>query len=640
LYENARLIANLVNTEWETIEIVDKKQERLHLLEGQIRRVQKRIDILDPLSNRYSWIRVFIFFGGLGLSLIVLIFSSWRFALPLAILTLLAFAIVAHFHSRIDRSVARHTLWRYIKAAHIARIKLNWEDIPVAYSEPLLADHPFAYDIDIAGKHSLHRLLNTAVSREGSQRLCDWLLNTNPDLATIQSRQELVRELVPLTRFRDKLILHSLFSSRRVSEELEGQRLVNWLQKHTSSPLIPLLFWAALALNVLTILAFVLALFLPIPNFWGAGLVISMIFFFATANLRGDLFEDSSYLRYGFTTLSSIFSYLEIYRYGKHLHLKALCEPFFRDREQGPTRLLKKTARIASAATLRRNPFLWLPLNVLIPWDAYCAYRLSQYKKEVAERLPVWLDTWFELEALCSLAAFAYLNPEYTMPNVFSPAQLQEGESKTPLFEGKSLGHPLLLAEKKVTNDFTIDKLGDVIILTGSNMAGKSTFLRTLGVNLCLAYAGGPTNAQTLHVSLFRLFSCIRVSDSVTDGYSYFFAEVRRLRALLDELERPNDAPLFFLVDEIFKGTNNRERLIGSRSYVRAVVGRNCVGAISTHDLELVKLEETIPQVLNYHFREEVKDGNLVFDYILRTGPCPTTNALKLMALEGLPIDG
>jgi len=279
---------------------------------------------------------------------------------------------------------------------------------------------------------------------------------------------------------------------------------------------------------------------------------------------------------------------------------------------------------------LRRNPFVWLPLNFLLPWDLYCAYLLSQYKERIAVRLPLWLETWFELEALCSLATFAYLNPDYIMPTV---------EPCSELFCADGLGHPLINDAKKVTNNFKIDKLGEVLILTGSNMAGKSTFLRTIGVNLCLAYAGGPVNATQMQTSLFRLFTCIRVTDSVTDGYSYFYAEVRRLRTLLDALKEPGKLPLFFLIDEIFKGTNNKERLIGSRSFVRALAGQNCVGAISTHDLELVKLEGTVPQVENMHFREEVVDGQLTFDYVLRPGPCPTTNALKIMAMEGLPIE-
>jgi DNA mismatch repair ATPase MutS len=131
----------------------------------------------------------------------------------------------------------------------------------------------------------------------------------------------------------------------------------------------------------------------------------------------------------------------------------------------------------------------------------------------------------------------------------------------------------------------------------------------------------------------------MRISDSVTDGYSYFYAEVKRLRKLLEELKQENEYPLFILIDEIFKGTNNRERLNGSRAYVQAIVGRNCMGLISTHDLELVKLAEILPQVENYHFREEVVNGAMIFDYLLRPGPCPTTNALKIMKMEGLPVE-
>ncbi|HVB61293.1 MAG TPA: hypothetical protein VNE61_08895, partial [Ktedonobacteraceae bacterium] len=147
-----------------------------------------------------------------------------------------------------------------------------------------------------------------------------------------------------------------------------------------------------------------------------------------------------------------------------------------------------------------------------------------------------------------------------------------------------------------------------------------------------------PVNAAALQVSPFRIFTCIKVSDSVTDGFSYFYAEVRRLKALLSALEQSADMPLFFLIDEIFRGTNNRERQIGSRAYIEALVGQNCMGALSTHDLELVKLAETLPHIVNYHFREEVIAGRMVFDYKLRPGPSPTTNALEIMRLEGLPV--
>jgi DNA mismatch repair ATPase MutS len=199
------------------------------------------------------------------------------------------------------------------------------------------------------------------------------------------------------------------------------------------------------------------------------------------------------------------------------------------------------------------------------------------------------------------------------------------------------MGHPLIPAGKKVVNDFEMDSMGEIALITGSNMSGKSTFLRTIGVNLCLTYAGGPVDASSLQTRLFHVFTSMRVNDSVTEGYSYFYAEVRRLKALLSALDE-SDLPLFFLIDEIFRGTNNRERRIGSESYIRALAGRNCLGAIATHDLELVKLAETLPAIQNKHFREDVLDGHMVFDYILRPGPCPTTNALKIMQMEGLPV--
>jgi DNA mismatch repair ATPase MutS len=189
-----------------------------------------------------------------------------------------------------------------------------------------------------------------------------------------------------------------------------------------------------------------------------------------------------------------------------------------------------------------------------------------------------------------------------------------------------------------VCNDFRIPDLGSVILITGSNMSGKSSFLRTAGVNLCLAYAGGAVNAANFETRLFRVFSAIRVTDSVTDGISYFYAEVKRLKALLDALKGDDARPLFFLIDEIFRGTNNRERLLGSRAYIRELVGENGVGLIATHDLELVQLAEEMAQVSNFHFRDSIRQGRMVFDYHLRPGPSPTTNALTVMAEEGLPV--
>jgi DNA mismatch repair ATPase MutS len=293
-----------------------------------------------------------------------------------------------------------------------------------------------------------------------------------------------------------------------------------------------------------------------------------------------------------------------------------------------------RVTRVVTGMGLRSNPLVWFLLNALVPWDLYFAHELDRCKLAIAQHASAWMDTWFELEALSSLANFAYLNPDYTFPTLLDIG----GTEPVSVFQAQALGHPLIPHDEKVCNDFFLSGLGEVTIITGSNMAGKSVFLKTVGVNLALAYAGGPVNAGSLQSMPFRLFTCLGISDSVTDGISYFYAEVKRLKALLEELERDHSLPLLFCIDEIFRGTNNRERLIGSRAYVRALAGKNGVGFIATHDLELAKLADEVAQVQNYHFRDSVVADRMAFDYLLRPGPCPTTNALSIMQLEGLPI--
>jgi MutS domain V len=613
-----------------------EKQSRVLALEHQIKRLQKRIAILDQESNRIGWTRVAIFFIGALLSLLAYFLAGWWLLMIGAAATLTIFSIVAYFHGRINRSITRHKIWMQIKSTHIARINLEWDNIPTEPFTDIPVNHPFAIDLDIIGKHSLHRLINTAVLSEGSQRLQEWLLNTTPDLQVIRQRQALIRELTPLTIFRDKLLMKSLLSSKSMSRTWEQKNVLNWLNEQPSTrSLLPLLF-VSLTLSVLTITLFILNIVQLIPQYWVMLLLLTILFLFVTKNQRGDLFEDAYQLRDRFAQLSLIFEYLETYHYGKNQHLKALCEPFHRDHEHRPSPLLKKIARVATASTLQKNLLLWIIVNVLVPWDFYFAYRFQQYKSQLVARLPVWLHIWHELEALNSLANFAYLNPEYNLPQI---DLYQNRDEHASPFRACGMGHPLIPANQKVINDFTINKLGEIDIITGSNMSGKSTFLRTVGINLCLANAGGPVNANLLQTSLFRIFTCIRMNDSVTEGYSYFYAEVKRLRKLLTEVESVNNMPLFFLIDEIFKGTNNRERRIGSESYISALVGNNCIGLISTHDLELVTLEQKLPDIRNYHFKEDVVHGEMVFDYILHEDPCPTTNALKIMQMEGLPVD-
>ncbi len=604
------------------------KQTRLDALARHILRVGRQLEDRQRRSDRLSTIRLLlVVVGGPALWFAFFLAGNGPGALLTAVWVVI-FAAVVRVHRRIKASIQAHEVWLRIKRMQIARIHLDWEHLPRPRKDPPPDGHPFALDLDLVGERSLHRLLDTAITREGSRRLMDWLLDTRPDPAIIQRRQALVRELTPLTRFRDKLTLTAALASSDGGAPWEGRRLLGWLADRIPPAALRPWLIVLIALAALNIVLFGLHTWGVLPPIWGITLLIYAAVYLSRRQAFESLFEETLTFVAALRKLDAALGYLERYPYGQHPGLRDLCAPLTEAGDR-PSAALRQINLVASAASIQGNPFLWLPINAIVPWDMIFATRLNHLKAAVEKRLPAWLDVWFELEALNGLANFAYLNPDYTLPTLSPEA---EG------FSGRGLGHPLIPYPEKISNDFSLEQ-GEIAIITGSNMSGKSSFLRTVGVNLRLAYAGGPVDAAALDVPLFRLFTAIHVTDSVTDGISYFYAEVKRLKALLEALEQTDGPPLFFLIDEIFRGTNNRERLVGSRAYIRALAGGGGTGLLATHDLELVHLENDIPQIANYHFKETVAEGRMLFDYRLRPGPCPTTNALVIMRMEGLPVE-
>ena len=622
---------------------------RLKSLEKLIARLERRAQQLELISNKYWVARRVILLSGAVFSLSLCKYSGGSTGLVLALSVVSAFAAVATFHRKVLDSITANLLMIDIKQVQIARMNLDWDQLaqPLSPSASVpTPGHPFETDLDITGNRSLHQLLDCAVTRGGSERLKTWLLNAKPDGQLVDARQRLVAELTAHSLFRDKLQLLSAVASyegrlRRAKPAAgqagqwrrEGQwdsnKLIAWIKadgpKESLRPVVLVL--AALA--VLNIGLVVLAVLEIVPHVWPISFLIYAGVMIAKQSRTAGAWEELQELEKTLSRFHAVFQYLENRKYKTTPGLAAISSPFL-DTAKRPSAELKRLERLAAALGLRTNALLWFAVHALVPWDFYFTHRLNLLREELGELLPLWLDAWYKLEALNSLANFAYLNPGYVFPEI-SPL--------SPLLKARALGHPLLKPTAKICNDFKLTESTEIAVLTGSNMAGKSTFLRTVGVNLCLAYAGAPVNATHLEVSLFRVFTCIKVSDSVQDGLSYFYAEVKRLKALLSAADQKHGPPLMFLIDEIFRGTNSRERLIGARAFIRALSDRRTVGLIATHDLELVKLADEIERVANFHFREEVRDGKMVFDYHLRPGPCPTTNALDIMRLEGLPVE-
>lgn len=599
--------------------------------------LQRYIDRRQSLSNRYSWLRVFIFFVGLALAVVTFYTTAlWISAFVLIVATIL-FVAVVYLHQRVNSSLRRFQLMQQIKRTHIARIERDWHALPSPLQVDLSYEHPFAADLDLLGPRALHRLLDTAATEPGRLRLLSWLtVEEVPSAATILTRQALVNELRPRSLLRDRLIVQGqlLGAARTEAGEWRPDHLLLWLQSHRTGANLQPWVWGLAALAILNWILFAADLLGGLGALWRLSLVLYAALQFWHGETIAATFREGGTVRGDLERLMAVFTRLERYDYRRTPHLQQLCAPFH-DGKVRPSHHLQRIARIVAATGVQGNPVIALILNVTMPWGLYFAWQLGEEKRELRDLLPLWLDRWAELEALSSLATFGALNLEATFPTVTTA----ETPSPEPLLRVTALGHPLLTATEKVRNDFQFAALGNVVILTGSNMSGKSTFLKALALNLALTFAGGPVDAAHLHTPRLRLFTCIKVSDSVTDGISYFYAEVRRLKALLDALEEENELPLFYVVDEIFRGTNNRERLEGSRAYIRTLAAQAGIGLVATHDLELVRLADTIPTIANYHFRDDIVDGRMHFDYQLRSGPSPTTNALKIMRYAGLPVE-
>ena len=595
-------------------------------------RIDRFLHRATETSARFTRWRLAIFLVGAAASVTLFQQQWYQFGNITLAGFLVLFFIVARYHSKLEDRIQRLRAWRRIKATHLARIRLDWTGIP-ARATPALEQHPYAVDLDLVGPHSLLALLDTTNSSNGRERLADWLLNQPPDSINWDNRQTLIKELTRLPLFRDRLALEA---SLLGEAELNGERIYSALAPPVGFPrLIPLLLIQAMLAGVTLSLALASAV-TGFREYWILSFTVYAAIYLLTSGQVEPVFGRALSLHGQLEKLGGLFRYLERRSYAATPALGRLCAAVVAGATR-PSIAIRRLARVSHALSVRAHPLVHLALNGIVPWDLFFTWRLERVRSHVLSDVSIWLETLAELEASNALAAFAFLHPEYHWP-VPLPAEPSTNGERTAVLTATALGHPLIPSTQRVTNDLDMRGLGRVLLVTGSNMSGKSTFLRTVGINACLAQAGAPVCARSFEWTWVRMACCIRVDDSLEAGLSFFYAEVKRLKRLLDAAEDRTAPPVLFLIDEIFKGTNNRERLIGSRAYIQALTRSHGFGLVTTHDLELADMERTFPTLTNAHFQETVQANQLQFDYKLRPGPCPTTNALRIMALEGLPV--
>jgi len=591
--------------------IYKSKADSLKIESKQIR---KRI-------NLYSFIRLFLF--ALAIFLMILWFNSQPI---LAISASSSALILLVFFVRMSSQLSAKQLMldELIKINEEESGVLDWKfDGFLPGLEYLDPEHPNTSDLDIFGRNSLFQYLNRTSITKGMDQLAAWL-STPSAVKEILRRQEAVEELSLKLEWRQEFLATGRMSKETREDYL---KLESWLNE--KSLIIRSRFYRILLqiLPVLTVLSVVLA-FRWIPYNIPVFLVLVQLGVVGI-NLRRINHHHNQISRKFklIDNFSSLIKLAEDEKFSSE-HLMDLKAGLSSSGIKASLHL-EKLARIVVQFDRRLNMIMGVILNGLMMWDLLCILRLENWKNENAKEVPGWFNILGEFEALNSLGNFRFNSPGSVFPEICNDDLIVEAEF---------MGHPLIPEKENIRNDLKISRPGEFLLITGSNMAGKSTFLRTIGVNMILANAGGPVLARKMKWQALRVLTSMRVKDSLSSRESTFYAELKRLRMIIEVLK--TEERVFVILDEILKGTNSRDKHFGSEMFIRQLIEEDCGGLIATHDLELNSLEKEFPdRVINYCFEVQIDKHEFIYDYKLRRGVCQTMNATELMKKMGISID-
>lgn len=536
-----------------------------------------------------------------------------------------AFVVLIMMHARVvertDRLDAALAFYKrgLAREASDWAAACRWVDINAASRE-----HPYAFDLDVVGERSLIAVLDESVTPWGRRELSRLLLGEAlPTKQEIHARQIAVRDMAERAEFRE-----GWFAEGRCLDMSEARigAFVRWTAEDQLLVASGAVRLAAKLIPVLTISLFVAYQLGKLP-WWSAAGSLGLGIFISVGHHRGLAPITSGAIALG--ACRSLLRRLESQTFTAPLlvELNAALSPGGKRASEH----LDALARITGFLEASNHAVFRLFVAPVFLWDLNGAIALDRWRKQSSSTdrgatISAWPRVLGAIDALACLATFAYEHPDFVMPELADHA----------VFEAKGLGHPLLARGSRVTNDVSLAEAGRALLVTGSNMSGKSTLLRAVGINAVLAYAGAPVCAASMRIGSMQLGTSMRVQDSLTDGYSHFYAELRRLKQVTVLAAA---GPLLFLLDEILHGTNARERIIGAKSVVRALLKRDAIGIVSTHDTQIGALEEESGgRVKNVHFIETVEGEQMRFDYTLREGVVQSGNALRLMKALGLEV--
>jgi hypothetical protein len=581
-------------------------------------------DTEERRAAHVSRLRLVTFIAGVALLWGGLHYGPLRLAYAGAA-SLLGFAVLIAVHDRRLEQVARAAAAQSLNTIGAARVDRDWKALPSLDDADASVEQPaFAADLDVVGAASLRQWIGRAATNAGTRRIREWLFVPAGRL-TINRRQAAIRELAPQALWRESLLTEGL-RSKSPAGELE--RFFSWAEAKNSA--VP----TALRTAIPVLTAATVGLLAAQAAGWATGawwispLLAGVVLSFAFAPPIYRTFDTVSIGERVLRQHAAMFALVE----HEQWTAPALTDMGERLRRNGSaSRLVSRLARLAQWSELRRAAaLLHFPIQAFTLWDFHVLFAIERWRTRSGKHARDWFEALGEIDALATIAAVRHDEPDWALPEI---------EYELSAIEARDLGHPLIPAGRRVGNDVTVGPAGTVLLVTGSNMSGKSTLLRAIGLNVLLAQAGAPVCAKALRLPPCDLQTSLHIQDSLERGVSYFMAALARLKTIVDAADRDRKGPrrVVYLLDELLQGTNSAERAVAVRAVARHLLNAGAIGVMTTHDLAIASYEPFASHARLVHFSEQVHgDGSMTFDYVLRDGIATSRNALRLMQLIGL----
>lgn len=587
---------------------------------------QLEIDQYKKLSNNYSLYRL----GAFGLFIVSVCIAV---SLDDAMVIVLSLAILGVCFSWL---VKKQNQFDSLKNYFQALKKVNENEISNMQNHTNMYDngelfvndkHYYTSDLDIFGAESLLQLINRGATFPGTVKLANWV-NAPESKNVILLRQQAIKEIAAKNDWKLNIQAHLLFSLKQQREQIKN--LVSYLKlplELQDAKFLSIYCIAApyilLALIIVSIFYVPARYFIPVVGLFNFRLVSSRKEVINRTDLiAGRIGKTLSHFEFAFKSIEN--------EQWESEYLRNLSSKIKTEEGGSISDKVKLLSQLINKLNYRLNMIMMFILNIFFIWDIRQVMAIEQWKKNNHQNLETAFDVIAEFEALISLSSLNVNYPDWCFPEIV------EGEAYTLI--AKDLAHPLISANKRIENDYELNDTFKIDIITGSNMAGKSTFLRTIGINTVLALCGAPACAHDMKVSVMKILSYMRIKDSLNESTSTFKAELDRLQMLLAAVE--GEQKIFFLIDEMLRGTNSVDKYLGSKAVIERLISKKAVGMVATHDLQIAQLENDHPDyVRNFYFDIQVKEGEMLFDYKIKHGACKTFNASLLLKQIGIDVE-